>query len=1301
MSYYFHTEQYIDNNLFSRHFLTGDFDTLFADNRYQSAFEQLLPLFDPDKWATLNEAQLEEEWVKPVLHALGFSYAYQVSKKTQGRNIKPDFALFANDAAKDAHYAADKATNETILALCESKAYHVILDSKKIDTERNPHFQLMDYLNSLRCDIGFLTNGKLWRFYNTHQNRADKVFYQIDIEAIFAARDVEAFRYFYDIFRVENFLAVADATTNQLIQRNDAAKERVEADLRQVIYGKESIVEAFGQYLHQRNRNLSADYDLRATYENSVIFVFRLLFIAYFEDKFSDVLFKQHPYYVSESLHRLAKRLLDGGDADRHYPDEGFNGWGELQRLFVLLDRGDENTDIPLLNGGLFAPDKAPMLTMTRVIPNKALKVIWRRLLYGVGSSEQQMRDFKTLSVQHLGNIYEGLLEFEFREVLDADVHYLIYTESKKEIEGYFDNYDYKLFCANKKIEILYQQRYASGEVYFSDKSSNRKTTASYYTPPAFTEFMAQSALQHTLTQHNNILQMRFLDNACGSGHFLIELLQVITNHAYQHLHEADQTELRQTFETERQAVLASIHTYFGDKVELDELTLLKRLLLKKTIFGVDLNAFAVELTRLSLWLDTFIIGTPLSFIEHHIKRGNALIGSTRQQLLDAIPDTELFKEVFRSDIESLTNQLNQLSNLRDNTPAEVARSKAIYEQLLPTLNYLNRALHLITFRAFIPIEYTDKAVAKHWQTEVGAAFGDMKRTLNNPQSALMQEVNNIAKKYSFFNYEIEFADVFAGDSCGYDGIIGNPPWDKTKFADDEFFATYRSSYRTLPHSQKKEIRDTVLEYAGVRQEYELRRDWVVKSNEYFKLHFPYNRGAGDNNLFRLFIENNLRLLKPAEGALTYLTPSAWIYEDSSLNLRKHILEQYQLQFFYQFENREAIFPRVDSRYKFSTFQLAQRTDQTELESVRTRFMQTDVAILATNEDILYYPTADIRTLSPLHWAFFEVKSMRDLDILRKAYALFAPLNAEYMDFKNELHMTNDRTIFREQQTNANDWTLYEGKMIHQFDSLFAAPTYWVQSDDLRNALKSVEISRMIDAVYDQMPFMERAELEGRHKTKEKTVLAYLGLNQRVDLEQFVKFDFEYLRLAYRSIARNTDERTLITSLIPAYSTLGNSMAASVAKKYVLVDKTVLVEPIPLARALFINAICNSMVVDFILRFLVDINVNKTYLMRLPIPQPTDAELMQHDLYKKLIINAAKITLSYNKQAFGDLQQKLGITDAEIPSTAKQRHRLQAANDLLIKTLYQLTDEEWLHLISPAYFKVFNEKQAPYMTLLA
>lgn len=1300
--------QFTDNTYFNAYFLEYEMKNYFDKDHKedcQKAFENIKILYDKLDISILSEAQLEIEFIHPVLAEIGYSFTYQVTKKVFGKIHKPDFALFENENTKNESYNEDKSSIKNILALCESKAYKVVLDNKKTTTD-NPHFQLLRYQSDLRINYGFLTNGQKWRFYDITNPKQDKIYFEIDLEWIIQNDDYRAFEYFYYNFHKEQILNLYNKKRGIPIKEKTFAELNqeyileVENDLKELIYGKDSIIEMIGQRFFTRYGEI---YSIKEIYANSLVFGFRMLFIAYFESKFSSVLFDSTNNYKDYSLRSILFLLESEEYKERQKKHQG---WNALKLLFDYLNYGNIDLEMPLLNGGLFAENKAPLLKLPLVLTNQDLEQILSLVLYHKGDNlgqQKTFRDYKTLSVTHLGNIYEGLLESEFRQAFEG-TYYLTFLDGKTEKEGYFDNYDYQNYKKDKKIKILEERFYKNDELYLSNQSGNRKTTASYYTPQDITHFMAEQSIEKLITDNdkesNSILDLRLMDNACGSGHFLIATLDVLTSEALKRIDNESDKKLKQTLETEKEIILQNLHEILPDKKhEIDELRLLKRILLKKNIFGVDLNEFAIELTRLSLWLDTFIFGTPLSFIEHHIKQGNALIGGRKEELYRSLQtDNNLFADTFKNKVAKIIEELSELSNLKDTTAEEIKQSKEIYKKLEPSLEQLNLAMNFYTYKRFVPFIFEDKAEAQKELDLLNATLTDFEEKIfNKKDAALVKRIEKTAEQFSFFNYEISFAEVFQNGHRGFDLIIGNPPWDVMEFSDADFFSMWRSSYRTMKNKEKEATRQTVLDYKGIQNEYNTKKSFRTNSNEYCKNYYPYNAG-GKGNLFRFFIEQNLGLLTK-DGTLTYITPSAWIYEDSSINIRKHIFENYQLEFFYQFENKKAIFPDVHRSYKFAVFQITQLDKSKEKRTtLPVRFMQTDTEILYKTETydgkkgILEYPYEDIYTLSPLHHALFEIKDQKDLDIIRNAYKRFDIINPDYIDFKNELNMTSDRDLFQEKE---DDMILYEGKMIHQYINNLATPNYWIKKDEFEAKLIKTETSRLVSDIFEYIP------LEKRLSTKKNSVINFLGLHKEEELEQFVVLNSEYYRLVFRDIARNTDYRSIICGIIPSQQTYGNTLQGSIPKRYIFKNGKVEIEEFSFEKLLFVQAILNSLVVDYIIRFLIDIHVNKTYLMRLPIPQPTDEELSENKIYQQLIKNALLLNLANNTN-LDELKEKVSfkIQKSDIPTTQKQKDKLQAKNDLLIAELYGLTKEQIKHLTSPAYFKILNDKNKAYLSLL-
>ncbi|EOI2827174.1 Eco57I restriction-modification methylase domain-containing protein, partial [Campylobacter jejuni] len=768
--------------------------------------------------------------------------------------------------------------------------------------------------------------------------------------------------------------------------------------------------------------------------------------------------------------------------------------------------------------------------------------------------------------------------------------------------------------------------------------------------------FLIQSALKDKLN-NENILKFKILDNACGSGHFLVGVLNAITHIV---LSDFDHfTNLKELYEEEKENILNYIKDFVQD-YEVDESDILKRLLLKRIIYGVDLNPFSIELTKLSLWIDSFIFGTPLSFIEHHIKCGNALINSNLSDFKDLIKQnsSNLFTNSITQEFEILQEVFEKLDNLKDTNEEQIKQSKQIYQnEITPKLDKLNLYLNYINTLHFVNKE--------ELQILKALSQDDIQNLSQNEQAKAI--ISKYQKEFNFFNYELEFPEIVENQVFkGFDIIIGNPPWDKTKFSDSDFFPQYKSDYRSLIASKKKEIQDNLLAKDYIKQNYEKQKAYINDLSEYYKKAYPLNKGSGDGNLFRLFVEKNLSLLKQ-DGNLAYVLPSALMFEDGSLTLRKEILENKTLEYFYSFENRQAIFADVDSRYKFALM-LIKNTQANHTHKIKMMFYKTDINSLKNKDEILTLNLKDIKKLSPTHLALMELKDKQALEILRKSYNAFQNLSFDYIDFRRELDMTNDKDLFIE-EFREGLLPLYEGKMIHQFNANFSQTTYFLEKAKLDEHLKSKELYRAKKATGKE-------------------------LNPKL-----IKYDREFFRLGYRKIASDTNERTLIASLLPKNCGGADSTYSNIPKQYVLKDDVICMDIVPYERILFVLALFNSLVVDFIIRNMVQINVSKSYLERIPLPQPSDEEIQNNEIYKTLAKNALLLQLYNDKNHhFDELKQEFNIKNEEIPKTKKAYNILRAKNDLLVKELYGLSDDEFSYMIST--FKVLNEKQSEYITLL-
>lgn len=1274
-------------DLFPQHWLTNTLlDDGFIAKKLSELASKPLPYglhawlvehFDAPNLAARNEAQLEEKFITPLLARLGWAKAYQEGITVQGKFAKPDYCLLLHPEQENALVASKD--HALITVICESKAWGKVLDTGKADRKDNPHHQLQDYLSTLRVRFGFLTNGRIWRVYDTDKITAKKTFIEFDLERLLSLEDTaekaQGLALFAFFFGRDTYAQPPEAGQVSAIQQAIAASNdftlAVEENLKAVIYGyagEDSLFEIMGRSIQKANPKAS----LVDVYENSVVLLFRLLFVVYFEDKNRELLIK-HPFYQRYSLNHIFDNLRNQpvGHGALH------DGIYALKQLFEMLDEGAEDIDIPLFNGGLFDPARAPLLLTPKIFDNATLRALLEKLLYKTSRGTtlfDTRRDFKNMSVTHLGRIYEGLLEFHFERAIENS-SYLEYESSTtkgKAVEAYFADYDLANLRKEKGFHALREEAYKKGQFCFKSASNSRKTTASYYTPPSLSQPLVKAAIDHATANGKKFTELKILDNACGSGHFLVEALGYLTDLALERLEQ--DAELLQLVVDERAKITEQLR-FLNLDYEPEDAQILKRALLKRCIFGVDLNPFAVELARLSLWMDSFIFGTPLSFIEHHVQHGNALMGATVQDFINynavEVKQNDLFVDNLGARFDELRGVMQELDAMRDTTAVEVEQSKRLWKHTIaPKLNLLSRALSFICTRRAMLAEGDSKACQTLDKTPdlITQLFDE-----NKSKTAALKQVEAYAARYHFFHYEVAFPEAFARESKGFDIIVGNPPWDKTKFSDTDFFPQYHSNYRSLKNTEKAAVQTRLLESEHISAAYQTAQRDMEVADDYYTAAFPLNKGAGDGNLFRLFVERNLSLLTPG-GSLNYVLPSALMFEEGSTILRKHIFTHYQMPFFYSFENRNGIFPDVHSSYKFALMQLVNRTPGSgPLSIIDTAFYVLDTAELTDPARHVPYSLPTLKALSPQHWALMELRNGTDLPLLQKCYAAYPALSPQWLDFRRELHLTDDKDLFIETAA-PGLLPLFEGKMIWQYSHMLDTPQYWLEPSAFDERLQSKELHRMAQDL--GVPKTEAAK--------------YVSA---------VRYDREFVRLGFRDIASDTNERTLVFSLLPKNCGVGNTLHLSIPKTYVL-DNTggVTTQTVSPLRLLFALAWFNSVPVDWLARFMIQIHANKTYLYRLPMPQPCDDEIRCNADYAQLAKNALLLSLAASWDDFAELATLFDVQPQDLPQTAKAQDTLRAQNDILVAKLYGITDAELVHLLQS--FKVMKNKRPEYLTLL-
>jgi len=762
------------------------------------------------KRSGLNESDTETELIDKILPLLGFQFL----KRSRQEVGVPDYVLFVDDTIKEkALPLPEKERYQFADALLEAKAFHLNLNriSKKDTPGISYHKQIHGYLQDAKSQTeqqyfnwGILTNGAKWRLYS--QEVRTNLYFELNLEV--ALQNLNSFKYFLSLFGRNAFIRGDDGLCrlDHLRRESQARQEKLETDLRKRIF---TLVEHLAKGFVSIHSNNITDQDLPKVYDTCLIMLYRLLFVLYAEGK--ELLpvhehgFGARKAYREEYSLRRYQAIL----RQRQYvpEDDAFKTyWKDIGNLFDLINGTDEvvskRLNIPRYNGGLFDPERHPELLNWR-LGNWTMQEVLKGLIFTplpptsdqtVNVDFKETIDYATLEVQRLGSIYEGLLEW--------------------------------------KIERI------NGEIKLVPTSEKRKETGSYYTPDWVVDYIIHETIDPLIAEiekspsvkvaldneikdnsfRDAVLKLRILDPAMGSGHFLVRATEYL----------ADLIARDPTTETAVKRVPPGLSEADAERAYW------RRKVVESCIFGVDINPLAVELAKLSLWLTCISPTNPLNFLDHHIRTGNALVGSTTEQLSSGKYKIEGITEAVKTAAELLKKMaLLPSDRFEDIKEKQVRWEKEIESSLLPYHRFFN----LRTAFDFVV-----------WNSE--AAFASDMETALKDATKSFKKVDTLVGKNFFFHWELAFPEVFNPEDGkpGFDAVIGNPPY--------------------------------------VRQE----------SLGEFKAYLQnrYESYAGTADLYSYFIEKGIKLLKLG-GRFGMIVSNKWMRARYGEGLRK-FLSNYQIE---------------------------------------------------------------------------------------------------------------------------------------------------------------------------------------------------------------------------------------------------------------------------------------------------------------------------------------------------------------------------------------------------------------------
>ncbi len=985
----------------------------------------------------------------------------------------------------------------------------------------SPHGLVQDLLNRRSESLwGFVSNGLKLRLLRDNRSLTRQAYVEFDLAAMM---DGQAFSDFVLLWLVchQSRVEGDPAETCWLEKWASAAREEGTRALDELRDGVENAIKVLGRGFlkHPANGTLldklrSGAIDRQDYYRQLLRLVYRLIFLFVAEAR--DLLLVADPvsaptqhyrrYYSMARLRNLAGRRRGTPHGDL---------WQALLVVFRGLssEHGCPELGLPALGSFLWSDAAAPDLDTCQLANADLLEGV-RALGFRVERGLRRAVDWRNLGPEELGSVYESLLE----------LHPEVDTGS-----------------------ATFSLRIAAGH--------ERKTTGSYYTPTSLVECLLDSALDPVLDEaarapdpERAILDLKVCDPACGSGHFLIAAAHRVAKR------------------------LAAVRT--GEVEPSPEaVRIALRDIIGHCLYGVDVNPMAVELCKVNLWLEALTPGRPLSFLDHHIQCGNSLLGATPALLRDGIPDAafdpiegddreysrelkrrnrrerEGFRNLFTGEpwerLGDLATGLASLDEIDDSTLDGVRQKEARYAEIVRSTGYAHGRLWADAWcAAFVWL----KTRESHPITE------DLFRTIErNPMAvpeAVRRAIQRAAEEYCLFHWHLAFSDVFrvpqanealpegAGWAGGFDVVLGNPPWERIKIQEKEWFAGRRPDIADAPNAaaRKKLIRKLADEDPALWQAWldALRRSdgesALVRSSGRYPL-----CGRGDINTYAIFAELN-RSLIGIPGRAGFIVPTGIATDDTTKLFFQELVDRGWLQSLYSFFETRRVFIGTDSRGPFCLLTL-KRPDGTVIDEAEFAFDLRSTADLSDRERRFTLSAADIALLNPNTRTCPIFRTRRDAELTKAIYRRVPVLvdeskgdagNPWGVSFLRMLDMATDSSVFRTAVQLAPDgWTLqgnvferegdrylplYEAKMVHHFTHRFG-DYLDKEADDEGTALPDVPNSRLMSPDYSVTPKYWVPESAANERLEGRWTRGWL--------------------LGWRDICRSFDERTVIASVLP------------------------------------------------------------------------------------------------------------------------------------------------------------------------
>ncbi|HMN92731.1 MAG TPA: N-6 DNA methylase [Hydrogenophaga sp.] len=935
---------------------------------------------------------------------------------------------------------------------------------------RSPFMLAQEALNASDASLwAVVSNGLTLRILRDNASLTRPAYIEVDLEALFNEELLADFSAFWLLAHASRFGTAETQPSDCPWERWRAAGQQTGVTVRgKLRYQVAEALRALGTGFlsHPANGALrtalqtaEGGYDRQAFFEELLRLVYRLIFLATVEDRRDRgtgerLVFTPEAtddakarYLAGYSMTWLRERAVRRSQHDRHA-----DLWQALTITFGALSRGEPALGLPAL-GGLFEIDQCPRLDAAQLNNRHLLAAVFQLGWFRADGGLSRV-NYRDMGPEELGSVYESLLELV------------------PDLQGLASPVTARLaFVGDDETDA-------------STKGNTRKLTGSYYTPDSLVQELIKSALEPVIAQTvkasperpvEALLSLTICDPACGSGHFLLSAARRLADEVALHRAAAEREGGAPTPADYRHAL---------------------RDVVSRCIYGVDKNPMAIQLAKTALWLEAYSPDRPLSFVDHHLRVGDALLGVLYPKVLEhGIPDeaytalsgddkevAKALKKQNKADLKSwrqiaggdlltqagLAAQAVSVDTLDDNTPEHLAAKRQAWLQAEAEAQRSTFARLADTYvAAFLAPKLAD---AGDTVPLSGYLWGVLSG--QTPKVEVEDAAQSLCHQHSVFHWWLAFPQVAA--KGGFSVMLGNPPWEQLQLNEEEFFATRAPSIAALAgNTRKQAIAALETNLPWLWEAFNAAKRQMEAANQFLRGggRFPLS-ARGKLDTYPLFSETFLQATAQS-GRAGFIVKAGIATDDSNKFFFSHLVDTSRLVSLIGFDNAERIFPAVHPDTPFVLVTLGATTEPSRLLNYALRIEHLSDARrefrLTADEFALINPNT--RTCPVF-------RSERDAELTKKLYraapvliaegetdgdgrAIRAEVNPWGISFSQGLfNMTSDSGLFADTPATAGQphrLPLYEAKMIHQFDHRWA--TYVDAASGTAGEVETVDVS--------------------------------------------------------------------------------------------------------------------------------------------------------------------------------------------------------------------------------------------------